>query len=69
MITYKIYDSENPDDVDSLRISNKAGSMHSALWDLLNYRRELYKGYKPFKIDKVLQELADIIEYSKVDEE
>ena len=63
------YEFDPYDDRDDLRIVQKASNMHSGLWDLLNYRRDLSKGYKKFEIDEVLDELAEILETSTIDEE
>ena len=64
-----IYEFDPYEDIEELKTHQKASSMYCALWDLLNYRRDLYKGYKKFELEGVLQEIQEILNDSKVDED
>lgn len=62
------YEMDSIEDSGDLKIYQIAKDMMSALFDLQNYTRELYKGWKPFNQDEVLDRLHDIIYESKINE-
>lgn len=64
-ITYEFDSVEDDGDV---QIHQNAVHMFRALCNLRSYTRELYKGWKEFKEDEIIDRLNDIIYESKIDE-
>ena len=62
------YEMDSIDDSGDIQVYEIAKNMMSALFDLQRYTRELYKGWKPFDQDEVLDRLNDILYNSKIDE-
>jgi len=62
------YEMDSIEDSGDLKIYEISKDMMSALFDLQRYTRELYKGWKPFDQDEVLDRLSDILYNSKIGE-
>lgn len=67
-MTKIIYELDSREEQGELQIIQNAWPMYMALIRLRDYARDLYKGYKEFEEEKVIDTLHDIVYESKIDE-
>ena len=61
------YDFILPEDIDELSVFQISKEMYSSLFDLINLRRDIHKGYIE-DVDVILDKLESIIDQSKINE-